>query len=326
MLCLGVWGSTANINRHSLIVSHRVGIHTQAPTNKVCQLASRLGCCSQSICCCSVRIRSRYRNRDTSHRCGGARHERPVGSSGHADVKEMQTPRPRSSIYYIPPPAGVTAAESIPYRDSKTDIAFINMCRRAYGSLAGWQSSAAWDEGPASYRGMIEVSRALMKGKTAAQQREAVVAGFPKVPPWFRALFPYTSWGAELNAAITPTFFSWLVGPMQRVEVELPDGTRQHSGVHIQRCRYLAESGCAGMCVNLCKSPTQAFFSEQLGMPLTMEPNFEDFSCDMVFGRQPPPLENDVAAQQSCLAGCPAAVAVTKSSSEPWARCHKLTL
>ena len=30
--------------------------------------------------------------------------------------------------------------------------------------------------------------------------------------------------------------------------------------------RYLAVSGCAGMCVNMCKSPTQSFFTEQLGM------------------------------------------------------------
>jgi hypothetical protein len=29
------------------------------------------------------------------------------------------------------------------------------------------------------------------------------------------------------------------------------------------------------MCVNLCKSPVQLFFTEQLGMPLTMSPNFE---------------------------------------------------
>lgn len=44
-----------------------------------------------------------------------------------------------------------------------------------------------------------------------------------------------------------------LVSWMQ-VEIE---GVTQSSSVHIKRCRYLAESGCAGMCINLCKSPTQ---------------------------------------------------------------------
>mmetsp|Transcript_4642 Transcript_4642/g.13339 ORF Transcript_4642/g.13339 Transcript_4642/m.13339 type:complete len:319 (+) Transcript_4642:171-1127(+) len=159
--------------------------------------------------------------------------------------------------YCIPPPPGAEGATRIPHRDSKTDVAFINVCRRAYGRLAGWQSDKGWEDGPTTYRGMIEVSRALMKGKTAEQQCEAVIAGFPQIPEWFRRLFPYSSWGAELNAAITPAFFSWLVGPMERVEVEI-DGRKQRSGVHIQRCRYLAESGCAGMCVNLCKTPTQA--------------------------------------------------------------------
>ncbi len=45
--------------------------------------------------------------------------------------------------------------------------------------------------------------------------------------------------------------------------------------------RYLAESGCTAMCVNLCKAPTQEFFTTQLGMPLTMTPNFEDYSCEV---------------------------------------------
>ena len=43
---------------------------------------------------------------------------------------------------------------------------------------------------------------------------------------------------------------------------------------------------------------TQAFFTEQLGMPLAMEPNFEDYSCEMVFGRVPPPPEEDPAYKQ----------------------------
>ncbi|CAL8467376.1 g6913 [Coccomyxa elongata] len=164
---------------------------------------------------------------------------------------------------------------------------------------------------------MVEVSRALMKGRSAAQQREAVIAGFPSVPPWFRKAFPYSKWGAELNARITPAFFTWLVGPMQTVEATLSDGTTQRSGVHIERCRYLAESKCAGMCVNLCKAPVQTFFTEELGMPLTMKPNFEDYSCEMIFGLAPPPLEEDEVMQASCLGDC-----ATGMLDRP--QCHKL--
>lgn len=58
-----------------------------------------------------------------------------------------------------------------------------------------------------------------------------------EVPQWFRRLFPYTKWGAELNARITPAFFTWLVGPMKTEAVDI-GGQTQMSGVHIEKCRF----------------------------------------------------------------------------------------
>lgn len=153
---------------------------------------------------------------------------------------------------------------------------------------------------------MVEVSHALMRGKSAAQQAASVIQGFPKVPAWFRNLFPYSDWGAELNAQITPLFFEWLVGPCKVTEVEIGDKVLK-SGVQIEKCRYLETSGCTAMCVNLCKTPTQHFFTTELGMPLTMEPNFQDLSCRMIFGQPPPPKEEDPVMQQSCFSVCPSA-------------------
>ena len=163
--------------------------------------------------------------------------------------------------------------EHVEYKDSWSDVQFINMCRRAYGSLAGWQSPRDWKNGPETYQGMIEVSRALMKvclthsnpcklkyslcrrskrvgvlgsmltfllctqDKSATEQRDAVIKGFPQVPAWFRTVFPYSKWGTELNARITPAFFTWLVGPMQTETAEV-SGIQQRSSVHIKRCRY----------------------------------------------------------------------------------------
>lgn len=37
--------------------------------------------------------------------------------------------------------------------------------------------------------------------------------------------------------------------------------------------RYLENSGCVGMCVNMCKIPTQDFFTNEFGLPLTMTPS-----------------------------------------------------
>jgi len=40
-------------------------------------------------------------------------------------------------------------------------------------------------------------------------------------------------------------------------------------------------------------------------MPLTMEPNFEDLSCRMIFGQRPPEPEDDQAFRQPCFSTCP---------------------
>ena len=76
----------------------------------------------------------------------------------------------------------------------------------------------------------------MLQGTSAGEQRDAVIKGFPKIPGWFRRIFPYSKWGAELNARITPAFFTWLVGPMQTEEVDV-NGVMQKSSVHIKRCR-----------------------------------------------------------------------------------------
>ncbi|KAI3907280.1 hypothetical protein MKX01_021446 [Papaver californicum] len=66
--------------------------------------------------------------------------------------------------------------------------------------------------------------------------------------------------------------------------------------------RYLENSGCVGQCVNMCKIPTQDFFTNEFGLPLTMIPNFEDMSCEMVYGQVPPPFEEDPVSKQPCYA------------------------
>ncbi|CAA2979021.1 Hypothetical predicted protein [Olea europaea subsp. europaea] len=87
----------------------------------------------------------------------------------------------------------------------------------------------------------------------------------------------------------------------QVVEVEV-NGEKQKSGVLIKKCRYLENSGCVGMCINMCKIPTQDFFTNEFGLPLTMTPNFEDMSCEMVYGQVPPSFEEDPASKQPCYA------------------------
>ncbi|KAG0461775.1 hypothetical protein HPP92_020251 [Vanilla planifolia] len=169
------------------------------------------------------------------------------------------------------------------------------------GSHRGKSRRGIWEW---DYESFVDVSKRVMVGRSRKQQEEVVREVLlsmlpPGAPAQFRKLFPPTKWAAEFNAALTVPFFHWLVGPSEVIEVEV-NGTKQRSGVHIKKCRYLENSGCVGMCVNMCKLPTQDFFTNEFGLPLTMNPNFEDMSCDMVYGQPPPPFEEDPVSKQPC--------------------------
>jgi hypothetical protein len=138
-------------------------------------------------------------------------------------------------------------------------------------------------------------------------------------PNFFKRHIASRRWAAAANAHLTPLAFQWLVGPCR---VEAPEtwqsggivkdkpGRRyafvERTGVYVEKCRFLEQSSCKGMCTKLCQQPVQKFFTEELGLPLRMEPNFEDFSCKMMFGVAPLPPEEDGALVQSgcCLSDC----------------------
>ena len=126
----------------------------------------------------------------------------------------------------------------------------------------------------------------------------------------------------ELNAWFATQLFEWLVGPCQvtATPITQANGTtaQQNSCVHIQKCRYLEQSGCVGMCINMCKLPTQDFFTREFGIPVTLNPNFEDLSCDMIFGQIPPPLSTEEIYHQPCLTEqCDSAPTLANPASTP---------
>ena len=74
----------------------------------------------------------------------------------------------------------------------------------------------------------------------------------------------------------------------------------------MHRCRFLEEAGCASVCVNACKMPTQAFFNEEMGVPMRMVPDYETLECRFKFGL-PPSLEDEEEARAvACFPACPA--------------------
>ncbi|KAK2981930.1 hypothetical protein RJ640_019150 [Escallonia rubra] len=192
------------------------------------------------------------------------------------------------------------------YNDGFFEKAFMTLFARKMGKFVGKSSGKEKGWFDYDYESFVDVSRRVMQGRNRIQQQQVVREVLfsmlpPGAPAQFRKLFPPTKWAAEFNAVLTVPFFHWLVGPAEVVEVEV-NGVKQRSGVHIKKCRYLENSGCVGMCVNMCKIPTQDFFTNEFGLPLTMIPNFEDMSCEMVYGQAPPPFEEDPVAKQPCYA------------------------
>ncbi|RAL50950.1 hypothetical protein DM860_005306 [Cuscuta australis] len=231
----------------------------------------------------------------------------------------------------IAEPSGEPApmGQKTKYNDGMLERAFMTLFARKMEKFGG--SNKKWRSPEEDrrkgwfgyeYESFVEASSRVTVGRNREQQRQVVRQVLlsmlpPAAPQQFRKLFPPTKWAAEFNAAIAVPFFYWLVGPSKVVEVEL-NGVKQKSGVQIKKCRYLENSGCVGMCVNMCKLPTQDFFTKEFGLPLTMNPNFEDMSCEMVFGQEPPPFEQDPVAKQPCLAGI---CSMANPSSDV---CHKL--
>eukprot|EP01023_Acetabularia_acetabulum_P059840 TRINITY_DN7194_c0_g1_i2.p1 TRINITY_DN7194_c0_g1~~TRINITY_DN7194_c0_g1_i2.p1 ORF type:complete len:279 (-),score=24.17 TRINITY_DN7194_c0_g1_i2:375-1211(-) len=199
-------------------------------------------------------------------------------------------------------------ADKTIYKDSWLDKFFINyFYRKQSEQVGGFKSNKI------GYDAFVDVSKEIVRGRSALQQQEVIDkvlhSLLPKqAPANFRRFFPPTKWSCELNAFITTYFFKWLVGDMELIEVEIEkeDGTKEmwNSQVHIKKCRYLENSGCVGMCVNMCKLPTQKFFTDDFGLPLTMNPDFENLSCEMIFGQSPPPAEEDPASNQPCFSIC----------------------
>ncbi|KAK9281131.1 hypothetical protein L1049_004024 [Liquidambar formosana] len=194
------------------------------------------------------------------------------------------------------------------YRPGVFDQLFLNLFRSKMVEEVGWDS-----EKP-GYDGLIEVANQLMmKGRTNSDTKEAAVRILRSLfPPLllelYRILIAPIGGGkvaAMMVARVTALTCQWLMGPCTVNSVDLPDGSSCRSGVFVERCKYLEESKCVGICINTCKLPTQTFFKEDMGVPLLMEPNFSDYSCQFKFGILPPLPEDDSTLKEPCLEICP---------------------
>ena len=116
-----------------------------------------------------------------------------------------------------------------------------------------------------------------------------------------------------MNAWATYVAGTWLMGECEVNDVEIvndKDGSKtiyKDQGLLVKRCRFLEESGCASVCVNSCKIPTQNFFFEDMGLPLTMTPDYETYECQFNFGVMPDEQGELESRNTPCLSRCPSA-------------------
>ncbi|CAK9323494.1 unnamed protein product [Citrullus colocynthis] len=188
------------------------------------------------------------------------------------------------------------------YSDNWFDKIAIDHLSQAVQATSGWKSKKS------GYESLLEVTTMASRNFNHIKQREVVIQAlgraFPKpILSLIKALLPPSKFAREYFAVFTTVFFAWLVGPCEVKESEF-EGKREKNVVQIHKCRFLEHTNCAGMCINLCKFPCQDFIKDSLGMPVSMVPNFDDMSCEMIFGKDPPAPIDDPALKQPCYKLC----------------------
>jgi hypothetical protein len=197
-------------------------------------------------------------------------------------------------------------------------------CESAFRSSLARE--AGGDDNTPGFDGIINLAQKLVavEPRSAAATRvraRGVLRGlFPDWPPapgaeqpgllwWFTRLFarPFPEFSAKLNAKVTWAAGGWLMGPLElrdlEEESEVGDGTNQL--VFVKRCRFLEQSGCASVCVNACKFPTQDLFNGDMGVPMRIEPDYETLSCSFKFGLAPSIDDEVDALATPCFSACP---------------------
>ncbi|CAA7056136.1 unnamed protein product [Microthlaspi erraticum] len=181
----------------------------------------------------------------------------------------------------------------------------INYLSKTLQDTAGMSSSNIKSTG---YDSLVNTAARVASNLNTKQQHELVLIALDRAFPsgilsLIKMLLPPSKLSRELFALFTTIFFAWLVGPSEVRETEV-NGRKEKSVVFIEKCRFLEQTNCVGMCTHLCKIPSQIFIKKSLGMPIYMKPDFDDLSCEMMFGQDPPEIKDDPVMKQPCFQFC----------------------
>jgi len=170
---------------------------------------------------------------------------------------------------------------------------------------------------PANYRDLMTMINRMTFTRPLkqvnAQGKNMLVRLFPSwLLPLYKILIqkPLPVFSAVMNCLVTKWTTNWLMGKSKVYDLDpittpLLIGSGKTQGLLIEKCRFLESTGCVRTCLHACKVPTQDFFLESMGLPVSLKPNMTDLSCRFEFGVVPLPLDKDPTfKQQSCLDIC----------------------
>lgn len=164
---------------------------------------------------------------------------------------------------------------------------------------------------PKDFTSLIQMINTMAKGDTNEvhiKGRRMLVNLFPSwLLPQYRWMFakPFPKFSAWMNAWVTKFATKWLMGPSEVEDLILENGEiLKQQSLKIEKCAFLEESQCVRTCLHACKIPTQDFFQKEMGLPVTLSPDFEDYSCEFKFGLKPVDLIDDPIFQSPCLQLC----------------------
>jgi hypothetical protein len=117
---------------------------------------------------------------------------------------------------------------------------------------------------------MLNELRDYQRSHTVDEQAEcsssimSTVAG--PIPWLFKTIWSRSPWAPAILAWFTSVLLPFLVGEMALTQ--RAHGDSRPGGVRVTRCKVLTESGCSGLCLHMCKRPTERMFAEKWGVPL----------------------------------------------------------
>jgi len=223
--------------------------------------------------------------------------------SAQDQVIALSPPAPRPQAHFksaseiLSPPV-----DDAPFEPSAIDDAFVSAFRWTLQQQSGERSPIP------GFDGMIQelIDYRCTHGPDALEHvsYQTMVALAGPVPFVYKNIFGSLEATPAILAWFAKSLLPFLVGDMTLTHRS--DDDIRGGGVLVKRCRVLEGSGCKGICAKMCKVPTQRFFQEQWGVPLTMTPNFETGACQLTFGLEPTPIDDDPTIPPGCLTRCPA--------------------